>query len=140
MVIAVVIALVLVVLVFGVSSVMQSYASARQAEAVIETAQATQMATFANVVVIVVMALVLVLILVGIVYLVIRINSKTVQDRSSKRLEAGRQLGAQLRPHLARINAKQLASFEEPSSVESLLVVADDDQVEDYLATLFKDW
>ncbi len=139
MVIVLVIALVLVVLVFGVSSAMQSYASAQQAEAVIETAQATQMATFANVVVIVVMALVLVLILAGIVYLVIRLSSKTKPDGRQDRLEAGRQHGAQLRQILARIDAKQ-SLLEDSSSEEFPLVIADDEEVDEYLSTFFKDW
>lgn len=136
----------ILVLVFGVNSIMQSYASAQQAQAVVETAQAAQMATFANVVVIVVMALVLLLILAGIVYLVIRLNSKPRQDRRSQiqpergqnRLDAGREYGRQLRQIQAENETKQ--SLGEPSTNEALLVIADDDQVDAFINSLFKDW
>lgn len=129
-------------LVFGVASVMQSYASAQQAQAVVETAQAAQMATFANVVVIVVMALVLVLILAGIVYLVIKINRRPqprVEDRRRDPLEAGRRYGRQLKQLQAENEAKQ-SRLVEPSASEALLVVADDDQVDELISALLKDW
>lgn len=129
----------IIALVFGVSSVMQSYASAQQAQAVVETAQVAQMATFANVVVIVVMALVLVLILVGIVYLVIRLNAKPKQDRRQNRLEAGRRYGRQLRQIHVENDTKRLGRSAE--SMESLpLVIADDDQVDELISTLLQDW
>jgi hypothetical protein len=67
-----IIALVLIVVVFGVSSALQSYASAQQAQATIETAKAAQMATFGNVFVIVVSALLLLAVLGLIVYLVLQ--------------------------------------------------------------------
>lgn len=129
-------------LVFGAASVMQSYASAQQAQAVVETAQAAQMATFANVVVIVVMALVLVLILVGIVYLVIRLNRRPqqpVEDRRQNRLEAARFYGRQLR-QLQADNKLAPLLLEAPSTEESALVFADETQVEEYLSDLLKDW
>lgn len=137
MVIALVIALVVVVLVFGVSSGMQSYASAQQARAVVETAQVAQMATVANVLVIFVMALVLVLILAGIVYLLLKLNRKP--ERQEDRLEVGRQHGAHLKQLLARIDAKQ-SKMKEPAADESVLVIADEEEVGEYLGTLFKDW
>jgi uncharacterized protein HemY len=130
----------ILVVVFGVASVMQSYASAQQAQAVVETAQVAQMATFANVVVIVVMALVLVLILAGIVYLVIKLNRRPrVQpDRRQNRLEAGRQYGRQLKQLQAENEPTQLR-LGDPSASDSLLV-ADDEQVDKYLDMLFQDW
>jgi len=67
-----VISLVLIVVIFGASSMMQSYASAKQAEAVIETAQAAQMATFGNVVVILLLAIVVLAVLFAVMYLMVR--------------------------------------------------------------------
>jgi len=68
MIIAFVIALIVVVLVFGVASVMQSYASAQQAQATIETAKAAQMATTGTVLVIVLLSLILLAIIALVVY------------------------------------------------------------------------
>lgn len=64
--------LTLIVLVFGISSAMQSYASAQQAQATIETAKAAQMATFGNVLVIVVAVLVLFAVIALVVYALVR--------------------------------------------------------------------
>jgi len=74
MIIAFVIALIVVVLVFGGASVMQSYASAQQAQATIETAKAAQMATTGTVLVIVLLSLILLAIIALVVYSV-RIRS-----------------------------------------------------------------
>ena len=66
------IALVIVVLLFGLSSMSQSYAAAQQAQAVIETAHAAQIASAGNVVVIVTLA-VLLLVAAGVIaYLLTR--------------------------------------------------------------------
>lgn len=137
MIIFLVIAVVVLGLLFGVSSIMQSYASAQQAQAIEETAKAAQMATFANVVVIVVMALVLLLILAGIVYLVIKLNRRPqIQpDRRIDRLEAGRRYGRELKEINARNDTNQSLS----SPHESSLVVADDEQVEEFINRLFQD-
>jgi Na+/H+ antiporter NhaC len=50
MIVAFVIVLLLIIIIFGVDSMMQSYASAQQAQAVIETAKAAQVSAWGNVV------------------------------------------------------------------------------------------
>lgn len=69
---ALVVILVIVVLVFGVSSGMQSYATAQQAQATIETAKAAQVSAWGNLVVILVLALLIVTVLVVAVWMVYR--------------------------------------------------------------------
>ncbi len=134
-------ALVLIAALFGISSIMQSYASAQQAKAVIETAKTAQMVSFANVVVIVVLAL----ILAGVVYLLFRVikaraSSRRI-DRRVNRLEAGRRYGAELREYLAEIEADRVRLKENPSEEsESGLRIADDAEVDDFLETFLKDW
>lgn len=72
MIIFVVIALIVVVVIFGISSGMQSYATAQQAQATIETARAAQMATFGNLLMI--LSILIVVLIVGgvLVYAMIR--------------------------------------------------------------------
>lgn len=132
------IALVIAVLVFGVSSFMQSYASAQQAKAVVETAQVAQMATLANLLVIVVMALVIVLVLAGLLYVAIKINKRSASsgttDRRVDRLEAGRRYGRQL----AQVQQDLDAREDEESA--DMYVVADDVEVDSFLSNFFEDW
>ena len=59
--------LLIIVLLFGLSSASQSYASAKQAEATIETARAAQIASAGNLVTLVTVALVVIAILASIV-------------------------------------------------------------------------
>lgn len=66
-----IVVLVLVV-VFGAASMMQSYATAKQADAVIETAQAAQMATFGNVAVILLLVIVVLAVLFAVMYIAVR--------------------------------------------------------------------
>ncbi len=134
MTIFLVIVIVVLALAFFVSSAMQSYATAQQAQAVIETAKVAQTATIANVFTIIILSLVLLLIFAGIVYLVIKLNRKPRQpvERRKDRLEAARRYGAQLqvlKSNMAEIPDDQ-ADF----------VVADDEQVEAYVDSLFEDW
>jgi NADH:ubiquinone oxidoreductase subunit 3 (subunit A) len=126
----------ILVVVFGVASIMQSYASAQQARAVVETAQVAQMATAANVIVIAVMALVLVLILAGIVYLALKLTRRPQQlaDRRQNRLEAGRRYGKYIKQLREE---KEALSLPQSQPTDEILVIADDDQVQDYLNTLF---
>lgn len=122
-----------IALVFGIASIMQSYASAQQAQAVVETAQVAQMATAANVIVIAVMALVLVLILAGIVYLAIKLTrrpqSYPAVDRRKNHLERARRHGV----YLLETKKETPTLPQEPAD----LVVADDEMIDDYLSTLF---
>lgn len=77
MTIFLVIVIVLLALVFGISSISQSVATAKQAQATIETAKAAQMATAANTAVIVTAMIVILAILFLIVYLIVtRINGQ----------------------------------------------------------------
>lgn len=72
MVYVLVIALFLIVLVFGATSVMSSYASAKQAEAVTEVARVAQINATGNLVVIVLVALVIVAALLLVAWMVKR--------------------------------------------------------------------
>ncbi len=75
MIIFLIAVLLVIVLVFGISSMMQSYASAQQAQATIETAKALQVATFGNVLVIVLVTLIVLAIIALAIYLVTRKTS-----------------------------------------------------------------
>jgi len=88
MVIALVIAIVLIVLVFGVQSAMQSYASAQQAKATIETAQVAQITAFGNVFMIVVATLVFLAIIGLVMYVIVRVqqmrNDRFIQPQQPR--------------------------------------------------------
>lgn len=64
--------LLLIVLVFGVSSGMQSYASAKQAQATIEVAQVAQVNAWGNLIVILLLTLVIVCVLALVVWMVVK--------------------------------------------------------------------
>lgn len=79
MIIFLVIAIILIVLVFGVQSIMTSYATAQQAQATIETAKATQTAVFGNVFMIVVVGIFLLAVIALFLYAVVRSQPTSVQ-------------------------------------------------------------
>jgi hypothetical protein len=81
MIIIFVVVLFLIVIMFGVSSMMQSYSSAQQAHATIEVANATQMAVFGNVVVIMLVAIFLLAILVLVGYVITRKPTISIQTQ-----------------------------------------------------------
>jgi flagellar basal body-associated protein FliL len=72
--------LIILVFLFALPSASQSYASARQAQAVIETSRATQIANFGNLLVIAILAVMLLAALGVIVYLLWR-TRQTSQSR-----------------------------------------------------------
>lgn len=82
MIILLVIALIVIVLAFGISSAMQSYASAQQAQAVIETSKVAQMATFGNILVIVLVAVVLLAGMGLICYAILRSTQQKLPSRT----------------------------------------------------------
>lgn len=78
--------LLLIVLVFGAASGMQSYASAKQAEATIETAKAAQVNAWGNLIVIMLLALVIVCVLALVVWMVLKRSA--VSNQQSVRRQA----------------------------------------------------
>lgn len=108
--------LLLVVVVFGVSSMMQSYAAAKQAEAVIETAQAAQMATLGNVAIIFLLVIV-VLALLGLAVFVFAKRQTPRQTLTPRRFfvrPLTHEIGVEQLPRLPLIlTAEDLKLFEE---------------------------
>jgi len=80
----VVVILLIAVIVFGISSGMDSYADARQAQATIEVAQVAQTQAWANMISLLVMAVVILLILFALVALII-IAIRFMQVRAESR-------------------------------------------------------
>lgn len=75
--------LLIILALFGLASISQSYASAQQAQAAIEASRAAQIASTGNLVTILAMALVVVTILIAVVviaYLVYRLKFKVLLD------------------------------------------------------------
>ena len=82
----------LVLIVFGVTSGMQSYATAKQAQATIEVAQVAQVNAWGNLVVILLLALVIVCVLALVVYRITsfsRRNPTSVHPKPPTRLPSG---------------------------------------------------
>lgn len=80
MIVLAILALLTIVFLFALSSISQSYASARQAQAVIETARAAEIAGIGNLVGILVLALVVIAVLgVGILFF-LRLNGSSRQS------------------------------------------------------------
>lgn len=77
--------LLLIVLVFGAASGMQSYASAKQAQATIEVAQVAQVNAWGNLVVILVLALIIVCVLALVVWMVLKNSTKAAKAQTRQR-------------------------------------------------------
>lgn len=104
MTIFLVIVIVLLALVFGISSIAQSVATAKQAQATIETAKAAQMATAANTAVIITAMIVILAILFLVVYLIV------TRSNGQKRTTAYRFEGANARHARALASPKPKAA------------------------------
>jgi ABC-type Fe3+ transport system permease subunit len=78
------IALVIVVILFGFSSISQSYASAQQAQAAIEASRTAQIASTGNLVVIATLAIVLLVAIAVIAYLLLHSRQPAGQRRNSR--------------------------------------------------------
>lgn len=76
--------LLIIVLVFGIASGMQSYASAKQAQATIEVAQAAQVNAWGNLVVIVMTALVILCVMAVIIWLMWRLTANGHQQKQQR--------------------------------------------------------
>lgn len=80
--IALVIALLVILLVFGISSAMGSYANARQAQVAIEVAQVAQINAWGNLIIILAMALMAIALIAAVVLIVyLRTNTAPAQPR-----------------------------------------------------------
>lgn len=76
----------IVVLLFGLSSVSHSYATAQQAQAAIEASKTAQIASVGNLVVIAVVALVIVVLLAAVIFTAWLLHAK---PQSTRRLDSG---------------------------------------------------
>lgn len=80
MIVLTILALLTIVFLFALLSISQSYASARQAQAVIETARAAEIAGIGNLIAVLVLALTVIVVLgVGILYF-LRLNGSSRQS------------------------------------------------------------
>lgn len=87
MIIFLVISLLILALVFGVSSISQSHATAKQAQATIEIARAAEIASISNLVVILLLVLLVIAIVGVVLYFFTHIKSKS-QQRSHQATQA----------------------------------------------------
>lgn len=84
--------LLIILALFGLASISQSYASAQQAQAAIEASRAAQIASAGNLVTILVMALVVVTILIAVVviaYLIYRLKFRVLLDAGKSQWISG---------------------------------------------------
>lgn len=101
--------LLLIVLVFGAASGMQSYASAKQAQATIEVAQVAQVNAWGNLVVIMLLALVILCVLALIVWMVLK-NSTKAQRVQMNQMRTSHQTPDEL-PNGPRISVETLVQL-----------------------------
>jgi hypothetical protein len=94
MTILLVVILLLVVVIFGAASIMQSHAAAKQAEAVIETAQAAQMATLGNVAIIFLLVIVVLALLGLAVFVFLFLRRMQMLPPNMTRVRAGESISA----------------------------------------------
>ena len=134
MIILLILALLFVVLLFGLSSISQSYASAKQAEAVIETARAAQLASAGNLVSLVTAALVVIAILAATVlvtWLLLRARTAPNQHRvpgtSWDELPHQPQTNAML-PALLTLLAYQLMQEQQHQQTEQFWMLSQPEQ------------
>jgi uncharacterized membrane protein YhaH (DUF805 family) len=127
----VVIALLIIVIIFGISSGMQSYATAQQAQAQIELAQVAQVNAWGNLVTILTLALVIVAILAVVMLVVLRRLDASKKSRQPSARIPGRdapQLELSTNELIQLLILEKLAGLDRPAKDVPVLDVPREEQ------------